>query len=88
VSAQLHLSLAIGPNTGNLNMGNGVTVNLMNALILFSTAVTSVGLGIVAAYGSVVVFLQSFGGQRKLAHAQREIAVSVLVPNQSHASGD
>lgn len=60
----------------------------MSVFILFSTVVISMGLGIAAAYASVVAVLQAFGRQRQGAPAQRNVAVPVLVASESHASGD
>jgi hypothetical protein len=54
---------------------------LLGAFVLFSTVVTAVGLGILAGYGAVLAILYSFG-------RQRGTAVGVLVPSQTHASGD
>jgi hypothetical protein len=61
----------------------------MSALILFSTVVLSVGLGIGAAYGLVVGVLQAFGTRREVAAlGQRKIPVPVMMASESHASGD
>jgi len=62
--------------------------NLMSALILFSTVVMSVGLGIGAAYGLVSGVLWAFGPRREARPAQRKIAVPVMVASGSQASGD
>jgi hypothetical protein len=63
--------------------------NLMSALILFSTVVLSMGLGIGAAYGLVVGVLQAFGTRREVAApAQRKIPVPVMIASENHASGD
>jgi len=44
--------------------------------------ISAVGLGILAAYGSVIGVLNAFGQQ------QARGPVPVLVPSQTHASGD
>jgi len=56
--------------------------NLLGALVLLSTVISAVGLGILAAYGSVIGVLNVFGQQ------QARGPVPVLVPSQTHASGD
>ena len=56
----------------------------MSALILFLTVVLAVALGIFAAYGTVVGILQAFVYQSQ----QRAAGTPILVPSQTHASGD
>ena len=58
----------------------------MNALVatfvLFSTVVASVGLGVLAAGWAVNSILDVFG------HRTQEEAAPMLMPSQTHASGD
>jgi hypothetical protein len=56
--------------------------SLLGAFVLFSTVVTAVGLGILAGYGAILAILYAFGRQRSAKVA------GVLVPSQTHASGD
>ena len=52
-------------------------------LVLFSTVVVSLGLGVLAASWAVNGILDAFGNRSK-----REAASPALVPSQTHASGD
>jgi hypothetical protein len=51
-------------------------------LVLFSTVVAAVGLGVVAASWVVNGILDAFG------HRTQQETASVLIPSQTHASGD
>ena len=55
---------------------------LVATLVLFSTVVASVGLGVLTANWAVNTILDALG-QRS-----REEAAPMLVPSQTHASGD
>jgi hypothetical protein len=56
-------------------------------VVLCVTVITSVGLGVGAAYAAVIGILQAFGRTSQAAlTAQRPRLV--LVPTQNHASGD
>jgi len=56
--------------------------NLFAAFVLLLTVATSVSLGIATAYCAVLAILNSFGSKPASAPP------AVLVPSQSHASGD
>jgi hypothetical protein len=58
--------------------------SLLVAFIVFSTAVIVVVLGILAAYGLVAGILYAFAYHSR----QRSGPTSVLVPSETHASGD
>jgi len=60
-----------GPNLGNL----------IEAFVLFSVVIMSVGFGIFAGYGAFLAVLHAFGDQPSK-------TTPVLVPSQSHAGGD
>ena len=63
--------------------------NLLGALVLFSTVLFSLGLGITLAYGLILSILHAFAARHKAeAPAARKVAVPVLVASQNHASGD
>jgi hypothetical protein len=53
--------------------------------VLFLTVVASVSFGILAAYATVIGILQAFGRAAQPAPARRGL---MLVPTQTHASGD
>ena len=55
--------------------------------VLCITVVTSVGLGVGTAYAAVIGILQAFG-QASQAQLAPQRARLVLVPTQTHASGD
>jgi uncharacterized membrane protein len=57
--------------------------SLVVVFIVFLTAVTVVVLGILAAYGIVAGILYAFAY-----HSQRSQRSQVLVPSETHASGD
>jgi len=56
-------------------------------LILCTTVVASVGIGVIGAYAAVIGILQACGraSEQPAAAARARL---VLVPNQNHASGD
>jgi hypothetical protein len=56
----------------------------MSALILSFTVFSVVALGIFVAYGAVLTILHAFAYQSR----QRLAASPMLVPSQTHASGD
>jgi hypothetical protein len=56
-------------------------------LVLCVTVITSVGLGVGAAYAAVIGILQAFG-QTSLQRPAEARPRLVLVPTQNHASGD
>jgi hypothetical protein len=55
---------------------------LVATLVLFSTVIASLGLGVLAASWVVNGILSAFG------HRPQAEAAPVLVPSQTHASGD
>jgi hypothetical protein len=55
-------------------------------LILGFTVIASVSLGVLAAYATVIGILHTFGRTAQTESAQRPRLV--LVPTQTHASGD
>jgi hypothetical protein len=55
--------------------------------ILFLTVIATVGLGVFAAYAAVIVILNAFGRSSK-PQAESGRPRLVLVPTQTHASGD
>jgi hypothetical protein len=55
--------------------------DILSAFVLFLTVLMAVGLGIVAGYGAFIVILRSLV-------VRQDQPVPVLVPSQSHASGD
>jgi len=55
-------------------------------LILCFTVIASVSLGVLAAYATVIGILHTFGRAAQTQPAQRPRLV--LVPTQTHASGD
>ena len=59
--------------------------SLIMPLVLFATVVASVGFGVVAAYAAVIGILHTFGRAPQPAPARPRL---VLVPTQTHASGD
>ena len=61
--------------------------SLFMLLVLCVTVITSVGLGVGAAYAAVIGILQAFG-QRSQVQPAPQHARLVLVPTQNHASGD
>jgi hypothetical protein len=63
-----------GPNLGGL----------LVAFVIFLTSITGVAFGIVAAYGAVNGILHVFAYQSR----ERSRGTSVLVPSETHASGD
>ena len=58
--------------------------SLLAVFVLTLTAVTVVVLGIVAAYGTVNFILYAFAYQSR----RRSRGTPMLVPSQTHASGD
>ena len=54
-------------------------------VIIFFTVIASVGFGILAAYAAVIGILYSFGRPSQPEPARPRL---VLVPSQTHASGD
>jgi hypothetical protein len=56
-------------------------------VVLCVTVITSVGLGVGAAYAAVIGILQAFG-RTSQAELVPERPRLVLVPTQNHASGD
>ncbi len=58
--------------------------SLLVAFVLFFTVLTVVVLGILAAYVAVAGILHAFGYRSR----QQSAGTSVLVPSQTHASGD
>jgi hypothetical protein len=64
-------------------------ISLFMPLILCLTVVLSVGIGVLAAYAAVFGILQACGraSQQQLRPAEARPRL-VLVPTQSHASGD
>jgi hypothetical protein len=62
-------------------------ISLFMPVILCFTVVASVGLGVLAAYAAVFGILQAFGEARRPEPAPERPPL-VLVPTQSHASGD
>jgi hypothetical protein len=62
-------------------------ISLFMPVILCFTVVASVGLGVLAAYVTVIGILHSFGRASQLQSAPRAARL-VLVPTQNHASGD
>jgi hypothetical protein len=54
---------------------------MLSAFVLFLTVLMAVGLGIAAGYGAFIVILRSLV-------VRQDQPVPVLVPSQSHASGD
>lgn len=57
---------------------------LVIAFVMLLTVLTVVALGVATTYGLVTGILYAFAYQSR----QRERAASVLVPSESHASGD
>ena len=55
--------------------------------VLFLTVIATVGLGVFAAYAAVIVILNAFGRNSKQP-AEPARARLMLVPTQTHASGD
>jgi hypothetical protein len=55
--------------------------DIFSGFVLFLTVLMAVGLGILAGYGAFLAILQSL-------MARQDQPVPVLVPSQSHASGD
>jgi hypothetical protein len=64
-----------------------IVISLFMPLILCLTVVLSVGIGVLAAYVTVIGILQACGraSQQRPAEARARL---VLVPTQNHASGD
>ena len=62
-------------------------ISLFMPVILCLTVVASVGLGVLAAYAAVFGILQAFGQAPQPEPVQQRLRL-VLVPTQSHASGD
>jgi len=61
----------------------------LGALVLLSTVLFSLGLGISLAYGLILSILHAFAaGQKAETPAARKIPVPVLVTSQNHAGGD
>lgn len=60
--------------------------SLFMPLILCFTVIASVSLGVLAAYATVIGILHTFGRAAQTQPAQRPRLV--LVPTQTHASGD
>jgi hypothetical protein len=69
-------------------VGHGeLNVNpLVVSAILSLTVTASVGVGIVAAYGAVIGVLNLFAAARQ--QQQQARTPAILVPSESHASGD
>ena len=59
--------------------------SLFMLLVLSATVISSVGLGVGAAYAAVIGILEAFGQASQPAPQRARL---VLVPTQSHASGD
>jgi len=59
-------------------------LNALLALVVLITAVLSVGIGILATYGVVTGILNAFGRST----LERTVPAPVLIPSESHASGD
>jgi hypothetical protein len=57
--------------------------NLMSALVLSLTVVMAVAVGIFTAYGTVLFILHGLVFQ-----STRQTGPTVLIPSQTHASGD
>jgi hypothetical protein len=55
--------------------------DIFSAFVLFLTVFMAVGLGIVAGYGAFIAILRTMV-------VRQDQPVPVLVPSQSHASGD
>lgn len=65
----------------SLFWGGRTLGNLVSAFVLLSTVILAVSFGIFAGYGAFLVTLRAFGDRSSK-------AVAILVPSQSHASGD
>jgi hypothetical protein len=59
--------------------------SLIMPALLFMTVVASVGLGVFAAYAAVICILKAFGPASQKEAVRPRL---VLVPSQTHASGD
>ena len=62
-------------------------ISLFMPLILCITVIAAVGLGIVSAYAAIVTILQAFGRSSRVQPASSAPRL-MLVPSQTHASGD
>ncbi|HZW79375.1 MAG TPA: hypothetical protein VFF50_02785 [Candidatus Deferrimicrobiaceae bacterium] len=62
-------------------------ISLFMPLILCVTVVASVGIGVVAAYAAVIGILEACGRASRQVPAEAKPRL-VLVPTQTHASGD
>jgi hypothetical protein len=56
---------------------------IVATLVLFSTVVAALGLGVLAATWMVSAILHAFGPR-----SEQEAVASPLIPSQNHASGD
>jgi hypothetical protein len=60
-------------------------ISLLMPIVLFLTVVVSVGFGVLAAYAAVFGILRTFGHSSQPEPSRPRL---VLVPSQTHASGD
>jgi hypothetical protein len=60
-------------------------ISLFMPVLLFATVILAVGFGVLAAYAAVIGILNAFGRTQQPEPARPRL---VLVPTQTHASGD
>jgi hypothetical protein len=64
-----------------------IVISLFMPLILCATVIASVGLGVLSAYAAVISILHAFGPASRPEPAPQRPRL-VLVPTETHASGD
>jgi hypothetical protein len=65
-----------------------IVISLLMPVILFLTVIASVGFGILAAYALVFGILSTFGRPSQAEPQPATRPSLVLVPTETHASGD